>query len=41
MKDLNFAEDIVKEILQDFDRISEERKSLESGWGVKYEFCSR
>ncbi len=31
MKDLNFAEDIVKEILQDFDRISEERKSLESG----------
>ena len=31
MKDLNFAEDIVKEILQDFDRVSEERKSLESG----------
>ena len=38
MKDLNFAEDIVKEILQDFDRISEERKSLESGWRLNMNF---
>ncbi|MDE6565911.1 MAG: hypothetical protein K2L47_02450, partial [Clostridia bacterium] len=38
MSDINFAEDIVKEILQDFGRISDERKALESQWRLNMNF---
>lgn len=35
---INFAEDIVKEVLQDFERISDERKALESQWRLNMNF---
>ncbi len=38
MKKIDFAEDIVREVLQDFERISDERKALESQWRLNMNF---
>lgn len=38
MSVIEYQEDIVNEILKDFERISEERKSLESGWRLNMNF---
>ncbi|HRF37031.1 MAG TPA: hypothetical protein PLZ09_06990, partial [Clostridia bacterium] len=38
MSDIEWQEDIVCEILKEFDTISEERKSLESQWRLNMNF---
>lgn len=38
MSKIDYAEDIVREVLQDFDRISDERKALESSWRLNMNF---
>lgn len=38
MKQVEYAEDIVTELLKDFDRVSDERKALESSWRLNMNF---
>ena len=38
MSDIEWQEDIAREILKEFDTISEERKSLESQWRLNMNF---
>lgn len=38
MSKLEYAEDIVSELLKDFERISDERKALESSWRLNMNF---
>ncbi|MDE6968061.1 MAG: hypothetical protein K2P12_05305, partial [Clostridia bacterium] len=38
MKKTQFAEDLVNEVLQDFERLSDERKALESQWRLNMNF---
>lgn len=38
MKEVQFKEDIVREILKDFNRISDERKSIENQWRLNMNF---